>query len=610
VRSRIIILSFLLAVCGGENCPAWCGDISPILKVGSAYRNVGDGAKVITETGTGILVDIPSLATRKNSTARYQFILTDAHLVQGADPWVEIDGKPVRAHASLSDAENDVAILEIPATGKSGAYVYRPEAVEDAPGDRFLPTEALSSLFKCEKGKIDCSSAKPDEFDIIRAGPYSGAGSIVSPGWSSPGSKENPLGNFRTLGGISGLPSGATFFGNAVNTAVTASPGNSGALFVDSSGNHFGGLPVESDFFFRRTRIADPSSFENLISDFSSGRRGALGGTRWKMRNELSYLDFGDGMIDADFVRIRTGNGTSSPPGNGTSSPPGENGQCPSPVDPLPLGAHVADIASRLMLARDEGPGIDPDLVFHSFGLHSSAMSLAGMPVYGFKVVENSTGISLMLYPNVEARQWQRNKTNQDAYMITPVTEQPDFVDLLQQKVRAKQSIDGSRVEGFGRVLKSQYKDADRLVGDLFGPEANGAGQILIDHGQIHVSWEIRDTLLGAKTGSHAVDQLDFTLDRFGRLAGRKVFEPIIRVKGKNGSEYYVDLRPLFFTDLSINFPTPTNSLTVTHSVSGAARMSLSDLSLTRWGSQMGIFIHTIKSPSPGETGVEHALLF
>ncbi|MCM2278549.1 MAG: hypothetical protein NDJ89_10790 [Oligoflexia bacterium] len=92
-----------------------------LVKVGSTYSDEGRGGAPTSFEARGVLARADSDGVERH------YVLTAAHLVGGKDPYVIVKGQKLRPAAVCTDAEDDVAVLEIPVTdAKEAVWLSNP----------------------------------------------------------------------------------------------------------------------------------------------------------------------------------------------------------------------------------------------------------------------------------------------------------------------------------------------------------------------------------------------------------------------------------------------------------------------------------------------------
>ena len=129
-----------------------------VLQVGSTYVNTQNGTSVSTiEAGTGVLADFSQERVNIVNGNPTQMLMTNSHLVEGAEPFVMVNGQRRRVLTVLSRAGNDAALLEIENTGQPAAYVFNQSMPN---GRKFTATAALQSTISC--AGTSCQSNRND----------------------------------------------------------------------------------------------------------------------------------------------------------------------------------------------------------------------------------------------------------------------------------------------------------------------------------------------------------------------------------------------------------------------------------------------------------------
>ncbi len=479
-----------------------------VLQAGSRYHDLGTAGGSIRENGTGTVLNIPQLS-------KHPFLLTAAHLVDGSDPWVEIEGKKrfIASENILCDNDNDIALVELPGDGAQAAIRFDPKDKSFRPETRFQRSLNLQQV-----PAVDVHN----RYDFLKYDQTErGLGfhaylryRIVEPPWAQKFSDSGYKDSIRSL------PPELVSGGDQIHVRAKTSPGMSGTILLENDLNgdtKVVGVLTQYNYYFADSYFASEKTLQALVAQFGEGKRGRTGDTSWEMKNKLTYRNFGNEFIEANFIGAPSGNGVGGEPGNGVHGDPGT-------VDPECLRqAGITDESfAELLATASKMKELSPSSVFAGFAI-APGMLWKGKSVMGIEVVPKSKGSrGFLLYPNAQAVSFMRK--NAGEFGFKPV-------------------LQGADLQPFAR------KKLEQIFGATSSLEMNKR-KITLKGGRALAEFtdnEIKLTLAGDYDRDPVAH---IVLDAQGKASGQAQFLPIVEA-ASGESSFVVDLRQLYFTDLS-----------------------------------------------------------
>ena len=506
--------------------------VSPtgVIQVQSIYANELDRKTIeVIEQGTANLVRIKG---DSDST----FVITAAHLIGGRDPKIFVGNREIRVIGSLVDNDLDFALLEIEKSNLPPALDYH---VKDR---RFGISKELQK-----------SNAQRNAVQGTKLGPQTVLVAFSYNDWSNRHSTTNrlydlvlppwmdgPMENFNYLRGLTEDPAhsaeGLSWNMRRMKIRMKVPGGVSGSIVFDWS-SLFAGIVTDSNYYFGDTELVSAKSVVEFFESYKKGDRGLTSSTQWKMRNGLTYRTFEGGWSEASFSSGRTGVGvTGGTGGHGVNGDTGkgvagDTGTSPSSFSPW-LNKSPNQIFAHYHL--------DP-------GMELNGKSLIGILAIAKKKEGRRYPPRLFLYADQSSLEFMRQ--NDAFYDFQMIEKDSDLIRLLY---RVKNKNQNEKFQLWG--LTGPGKEFS------FDPEykefAFERQWVLVDQDQIKIHMvTFSGTNENALTDRIPDDSVDFVLNRQGIPLGsqQKTFLPIIEVKGhQTGKTYFVDIRKIFFNDLSL----------------------------------------------------------
>jgi hypothetical protein len=421
-----------------------------IVAVSAMVRDEKTG-KEVSRIGTGTLL-------KKGD--RY-FVLTAAHVAMGAE--IKLDsGEKLQAIARQTNAADDLEWIEVSPPKKTKALAewketcscfFAEESISEGMdfigNDRFVPKVPWAN-----------TGWRLDFFDTRRE--------FLYPGKDNQRSKE--LGTAREVlpvriaGGLSGAP-----------------------LFQrEENGFRLNGVAQSFDRRFAVSYFAGESSIQRLFEKKQTGK------ARWRLRDGVSFLDFGNGL--EELVPMDTPAGKSDTDDGGKS-------------DTDDGGKSDTDDGSK---SGSVGKKANPGILFQ------------GRTILAARISEGEEDISDFVYVDRVA------------------------VDLLDRNAARDALPVGAELQGLLTRRLGGAKKGEKFYSDGTGIDKQFPARLeVLEEG---ISLEL--PISGAGEPG-AIDVIILKLDKFGKPIGAKQFEPVIQVKSKRGKIYFVDLRSFYFRHLS-----------------------------------------------------------
>lgn len=511
--------------------PNSTAEIPGVVPAGSTFQDENPSYPVAERFGTSAIVE--SSIVSKN----HQLVLTAAHLVDGKDPWVLVGGKKVRALDFLIDADNDQALLRIPrARSEVPALKY------DSKSDELRVSRNFQKLNR----DFRISSLFQDGSDLHTP--------LVL--WSNLGSESYPRGYVgNTDGKTVSSAARVVSWGDQIKTPSRSAEGQSGAFLYGYQSGKVYGVLGQSNYFFRESFYSSPQALKRLFRAYSQGRRGHLTQSRFKMRNSLPYRDFGDGISEATFSDRSTGKGVYGDPGKGVYGDPGKGvyGDPGKGVYCDPAVQNLANLSptnleavQAVLRGQDfQGPKTTPDAgaIFERYGLRPGILwhGKSVIAIQAFSHKNEGRTPDLVLLANAQSVKFIREHA--DRFRFVPVENGSDLVELATLR------------GGDSKLTIPKHEASSACHNGLthmedMSLERDSAGIKI----RLLVSARTKSSLPDGRVVSLGceIEPLVISLDRNGAVAGQEHFLPIVQVRGaKSGQTYDVDLRDVFFRDLS-----------------------------------------------------------
>lgn len=477
---------------------------SGLVKVSSVNSDIMSGKKVPAR-GTGFIVMIK----------KQKFVLTAAHLTQGENLEIVI-GKSKVSYRAPVDASRlahsyvDLDLLELKPsllTGPDGVALSAGALDEISRAEPIALYDPAKQLFVLsshgKSAKANAETKYATLFNVSSDAHLLLGDWILNPG---PGWQQR-LDPFHSID-PAGVPKSEqernlqyTFSGHEFFSSVKISPGMSGSPLIASvllrsaSGTHEL-VPVVLGVAKRYLLDFEKSYFSgeglrSLVNLYRKGKRGRLGDARWRLRNCLTYLDYGGGTFEI--------NPASNQAGNGQGMDGGED-QCETKeqeVHPI-----TQDVWDRFAIS----PGV----------------TWRGQPTLAFKATPSGEKSSFYVFANYHAIDLMTDESLKSAFKLEPVPWSLSFGSMLKDKLQTT-------------PLKGTSARRDHCLITLHD---KGIGiEIPV------MSQEVSETL------SIELDEQGSWISQ----NPRRGFRPVLHVPGpKSGNLYHVNIHGLFSVDLSL----------------------------------------------------------
>jgi hypothetical protein len=445
-----------------------------------------------------------------------------------------LNGKKLKIENSLVDNDHDIALIEVQKepiqaltySSKTKQFMVSP-VLERGAYDQTLPWSAIG---------IDTGTtgAHPGEkvpkiiSDFHRAEVLS---AIQNP-WTIESPETGFAWGFNSEDSSRSMV-GLTFDKTEIRVRSKVKGGASGSFVADFSRGrpYMEGLITQSSYYFNETLLVRHEMLGRLLELYKSGQRGTLGGTTWNMRNGLTYREYANGWSEVNFLDNNTGNWVIADPGNWVIADPGCESMGSAPPRPSPWN------------------DADPAQVLAQFGLEPG-MRLRGKPIIAISAVAKKGNVNpsqLLFYADPSALAFMREHA--DEYTFTPLEYGADLLSPMMQRLGAKgRKINFGAQTGPPRDIVKFNETFDYS----FSPDQE---HLSVEDGKIKVRLQTYSADRVKKEDPDSADVVEFELDKRGALINSSPqagFTPIIEVKGeRSGETYYVDIRRLFFNDLS-----------------------------------------------------------
>ena len=481
-----------------------------VVKTGSSYK---DGKKTIQETGSGTLVSIPRLS--KNP-----FLLTASHLLDGKEPWVQIEGVRIKIEKqnSLLNNDNDLGLVELKGVKAQTALNFSETdqsfhlqpAFAQSLNLNHLPIEDVYNRY--DYLKYDQTQQGLGDHSYLRY-------RVVHPPWAVSNLNDIDLTSDRIL------PPELVSEGEQVHLYAKTSPGMSGTILLANDldqETRVAGVLTQYNYYFSDSYFASEKVMVELVNQFAQGKRGRTNDTAWEMKNSLTYRNFGGRFRETNFISAPSGNGVSGDPGNGVAGDPGNGvGGDPGLCIRKDRDENLGGISRLATLLKDSSP-------YAIFGIRPG-IQWDGKAVIGIRAVSKTVPHqTFLLYANTQAINFMQKHALD--YNFESVALGEDLMPFAREKL----------LRIFGKTPSKELRKEKIL---LKGSNPNywlGATAEFSRN-------EIKLSLVGDQQSD---PQAVLVLDAKGRKKGESQFLPIVEASsGKN--KFVVDLRQLYFTDLS-----------------------------------------------------------
>jgi hypothetical protein len=482
--------------------------------------------------GWGFILDVPG----QDGQAGKRLLVTNAHLIGNS---VRVAGEKISTENRLIDPDKDIALLEIPSTvgtplakydtkskamvvapgilltwtgydtpnlcgwELTGACVHQDRAVQVAEPDSDIPLDkAPRSLPNSKKLENENNYDQQSPFILQpEHAPH------ITESMETEDHQTNLTDNLPMNCGIASCHPGflrslrKVAFGGLYTSPTQFKQGMSGLPVLQRvltpSGMQYRvrGM-IESILLpFKQSYVSSDQAIDQLVDDYARGKRGSTTKATWKARQALLYLDYGNGTQDIDPELRPSGgvepSGGERTPGGGERTPGG--GDSPKAEDHAPKD--YLDRSDMLMNA---------DRILQTQKSLRAGIRYSGKSTLGFLIGSAAVSgdrLSLALVRSLPKES------------IKPLNEGIPLSKLFQMRF-------GTTATDF--TVHARDKS------------------ITYHNGTLHLHLVIYGSVL------------DFDLDRNGALVGSsdKKYEPYIKVKGQDGSEFFVDVSGLFFISL------------------------------------------------------------
>lgn len=277
--------------------------------------------------------------------------------------------------------------------------------------------------------------------------------------------------------------------GSTVGAPASIAPGMSCAPLVDRAGGKpvVRGMGTEFKNKMMGSSFASDRQLLRGLKALLAGETGLVGPSRWRSQNGLLYRTFGEDRSEIVPLDRPAGNGISTSPGAGATSP-----RCGS---------------------------VSAQEIWKNIG-SAPALRWDGRNVIGFRVTITGQDESILITPNHSGLEFLLRSAR-----FAKATGVPAGTPLLPE-------FDAKYVKA------ARYTVASPALGKIPGPRLERSG----------------DGLTVTLFGDRGRERIVFRLNEYGALANSletKTFYPVVDVKGSKGGIYTVDLRGLFFADVS-----------------------------------------------------------
>lgn len=510
---------------------AWSVQIATDIRVQSEYLSAR------SVYGTGVLLEV------NHRGRRHLFLATAAHVSQGDHLGIQVDGRdvsPINADARISDGRRDVELIEIENTG-----LFRPLAVlnNGFSKDSYLgvnlavSADARSIYYENSEKKVNTYYVGA-KYDPIAKSAYPVKSFIIIPSGSYPDRAEN----LRVGIGQKAEPLDmiqVSLYGDTLFTPASGrvTPGMSGAPLIQSHTVNgkvdlaMEGITIQYLVHGAKSYFADARVVIDLLERYlEKGQRGAINEVRWRASGEALYRTFclkmnGKACLEAreslphhqGLETIVTEGGVKGNAGGGVRGDGGGGVRGDGGNDNRGLSRRLS--------------GVVPD-----WRSVIAPIQVGGVDILGFKVTSKRDPTDIFYieanWAGVDFVESQRNN-----YNFELVDRRFSAIDLFLSHFRRQHPEPVTfpfeiSYRNFPETMVTVYPD--RLELKLPG------GKFVLNDAQHSVVRE----------------QIYLTIDQWGRWVhtdgvSELFFHPILMLKGDHQSDYYVDIRQLFFLDLS-----------------------------------------------------------
>lgn len=454
-----------------------------------------------TQNSSGAEVEGTGSIVKKNN--RF-YVVTASHVSQGDKLEILQRGKPLEVVGRLSDNFNDAEMFEV----RKFSGNFANDEILASYDDKTRQFWVLHSL-QMEKNQLLAAGEEvvlplrigiknnPKEWQFYNA-PHSGLGKWNA---SADGKAQPTLGGgeltsrMKISPGMSGSPLIGTLSDNGITNQYYAFENQGKLMFAEFA---LMGIATRYLCDFDRSYFTRMERVVDLMEKYEQGVRGSVDATHWKQKNGIPYRDLGDGTLETNFLSSVAGGGGSTDGGNTSKA----MNPCDNPATYQGIIWKDKPTVAFRMIPKDKRENSQPVVVY-----------------------ANLTSVDFI-------------KRNEKFYEVQPIHEGGPLLSLLKEKAQ----------------MSSDH---------FFLDNANLPRGVYCKGRFIHPSQDLleyRGDHLRASITACGGEQIYFELDKNGALvgSGNVTFQPVIRVKAKkSGQVYTIDLRNLFFTDLSANFQSP-----------------------------------------------------
>jgi hypothetical protein len=486
-------------------------------------------------------------------------ILTASHVSQGSGLIINGDSPHLPLLGRLADNRHDLEVLET----STGALSSKAQWLS-------LDRRIIIDAETVKRWRASGMILNQEEPALGDQGAF-----VLTPPWSSPGSiqasdSENQVSivfghDPDAFERLVHLPITNEYFGRG-----KISPGMSGSPLVQKSLDHDGrgvwvlrGVASRLSRDFTGSWFVSDKTVADLVESYLSGKRGRVDSTQWKLWKDVTYRDYGDGTLETVPLRDNAGSQGRGDGGNQGRGDGGNQGRGDGGNQGRGDGGNQGrgDGGDKSSPIRET---LDPGMIYRN-------QPVIGLEIrYGLAVYADPEALDLIELLHIASNE------------IKPISKSTDFSELLVKKLLSSAAFTSPDQSDALKAIAEHrpFSVESMMLNDALDLE-------LASKSMPQMSLEKDGSMRFRFNGPMpAKERIDFTLTAHGSLASPSgaqststAFQPIIEVKGSLGGVYLIDLRRLFFVDLSrigksANFPW--------FSVSSQAQNSAVDLELDR----------------------------
>jgi hypothetical protein len=484
-----------------------------LYKVSSVYFDT-ETQKEIKYTGTGIYIAYQERQSNKPGNLRY-FILTAAHVSQGQQLTIIMDGKPAKikenGRARLANNRYDLEWIEIDNPGITPfAYVEHPcqgfaIEVEINPFGRdakYCISASANMVHEWNDSMFGSNYLRPGKY-VIKASMTNSLFLLVPP-WTNNGKGlDQKVSSYDRDAVSSALAHGyrnefltESSFGGEYSGTVKIRPGMSGApllipqSFAEGTFNYrILGVAKQYDRRFYSSQVSSERVTVSAFESFLNGKRGLEDQTKLQIRNGLLYKDYGSGILS---IYPNRGNSGNADKGDGGNADKGDGGD---------------DQSSSESVAPYDRFGILPGLSIQNKNV------IAFMTTWGEPIYANESALDFIL-----------SNPSQNA----PIFLGDNLVKYL--------------IDKFPKWSREALKKFTQFKAIPYLPN-NPSAELRFDNKSAKISLQFKNN-----------DRITLSFDAKGTCLECKhsSFMPVFSVLSDLKKErYWIDLRRLFLTDIS-----------------------------------------------------------